>query len=283
MCGVPIVASIQDIHELLERHYEEASGGLVDKPPSRLSRGEGTEKNFFILKIDLANSTQMLMRSRKETYLKLAHTFLSSIDKITRDCGADPDQTEYAGDSVLAYFPENAVTAENVVVAACYSRAAVLGIQRLDATFSKYKPTCRVVLHFDTLIVSKIGPRAGSFITAIGHPIHKVAKIEKEISAGIGRVTEKFFGQIAKENRKYFEPVYVETRVPVFQSDISVFNGLLGLGSSVQAPAFSTILGLINSPPPPTAPQQQYRTDRTLIGYNLRWPFLFKDLELNPV
>lgn len=277
------MAGIEYINELLGRLYEEASGGLVDKPPSRLSRGEGTEKNFFILKIDLANSTQMLMRSRKETYLRLAHTFLSSIDKITRDCGADPDQTEYAGDSVLAYFPENAVTAENVVAAACYSRAAVLGIQRLDATFSKYKPTCRVVLHFDALIVSKIGPRASSFITAIGHPIHKVAKIEKDISAGTGRVTEKFFGQVAKENGKYFEPIYTETQVPVFQLDTTLIDSLLG----IKPPTYNTgLAGLLNIHTPPpirTPPPPQYRIEKSLIGYNLRWPFLFKDLELNPV
>lgn len=246
----------------------------MDKPPSRLLRGEGTEKNFFILKIDLVGSTKMLMRCRKGTYLKLAHTFLSSIDKITQDFGADPNQVEYAGDSVLAYFPEEAVPAEDVLQAACYSRAAVLGIQRLDATFRSFKPICKVVLHFDTLLVSKIGPRASSFITAIGHPLHQVAKIEKEISADTGRATEKFFGRIAKENRKFLAPVYEEKQVPVFVPDTQALNGLLGLG----APSYNQPIADILFGNKPQA--QQYRIEKNLIGYDLRWPMLFNALKL---
>lgn len=279
------MAGIQYINEILQKHYEEASGGIVDKPPSKLLRGEGTEKDFFILKIDLVGSTQILKRSRKETYLRLAHTFLSSIDKITQNFGADPDQTEYAGDSVLAYFPKSSTTAEAVITAACYTRAAVLDMQRLDATFNKYKFACKIVLHFDTLLVSKIGPRAYSFTTAIGYPLHRVSKIEKEISADIGRVTEEFFGQIAKGYSRFFEPVYTETQVKLLSAPSSpptTYSGLLGLGAYRQPPPSATILGLINSPPPPTTPQQQYRTDRTLIGYNLRWPHLFNALKLNP-
>lgn len=262
------------IHLLLERHYEEAAEGLVDKPPSRLLRGEGTEKNFFILKIDLVGSTQLLMGKRKGTYLKLAHTFLSSIDKITQDFGADPDQVEYAGDSVLAYFPEDAASAENVLTAACFSRAAVLGMQRLDATLRSLRLKCKVVIHFDTLLVSKIGPRASSILTAIGHPLHRVAKIEKEISADTGRATEKFFGQIAKENRKFLAPVYEEKQVPVFVPDIQALNGLFGLGKpSYNQPLVDIMFGNNQQ-------AQQYRIEKTLIGYDLRWSMLFSALKL---
>lgn len=253
------MAGIQDIYELLERHYEEAAGGIVDKPPSKLLRGEGTEKNFFILKIDLVGSTRMLKNSRKATYLKLAHTLLSSIDKLTQDCGADPEQTEYAGDSVLAYFPESAVSAEDVITAACYSRAAVLGMQRLDATFKMLKPICKVVLHYDTLLVSKIGPRAGSFTTAIGHPIHHVAKIEKEISADIGRVTERFFGQVAKENRKFFAPVYEDKQVEIQAPAPPMLNGMYGLGAPGYTPLLASLLNGSISPPPRTTLLPQYQ------------------------
>lgn len=278
------MVGIQYIHELLKLHYEEASEGLVDKPPSKLLRGEGTEKNFFILKIDLAGSTPILKRSRKATYLKLAHTLLSSIDKITQDCGADPKQTEYAGDSVLAYFPEGDASAEDAIKAACYSRAAVFGMQRLDATFNKYKLACKVVLHFDTLLVSKIGPRASSFTTAIGYPLHQVAKIEKEISPDTGRVTEKFFGQIANENRPFFESIHKETRVELPPAPppipYGMFNGLLGLGASENRNSLAQLL--YGYPPPsPIASSPQYRVEKTLIGYNLRWPLLFKALGLN--
>ena len=85
-------SNLSDIKELLQRHYAEAAEGLVDKPPSQLLRGEGTEKSFYIMKIDLVGSTQLLLGRKKSTYLKLAHTFLSTVDKITQNFGADPDQ-----------------------------------------------------------------------------------------------------------------------------------------------------------------------------------------------
>lgn len=263
------------IQELLNRHYEEAADGLVDKPPSRLSRGEGTEKNFFILKIDLVGSTQLLLKRRKGTYLKLAHTFLSSIDKITQDFGADPHQVEYAGDSVLAYFPESDVAAEDVLKAACYSRAAVSGIHRLDTTLRSLNLKCKVVLHFDTLLVSKIGPRAGSFITAIGYPLHHVTKIEKQISADTGRATEKFFKQIAQENRQFLAPAYEEKQVPAFVPNTQGLNGLLGMVAASHNQSLAEILYGGSQQVP------QYKIEKTLIGYDLRWALLFSALDLS--
>lgn len=280
------MSDIRYIHELLERHYHEAAEGLVDKVPSRLSRGEGTEKNFYILKIDLVGSTQMLLGRKKGTYLKLAHTFLSSIDKITENCGADSAQTEYAGDSVLAYFPEN-VTAEEVMRAASCSRAAVLGIKRLDVTLQSLQLKCKVVLHFDTLLVSKIGPRANSFITAIGYPLHRVAKLEKEIAADTGRATEKFFEKVTRGNKKYLFPVYEEKQIQVPSASQQVVNSLdTSLGSLSGLLNFSpadpknTLHTIIRSLPPPTP---QFRIEKNLIGYNLIWPLLFHDLGLSQI
>ena len=285
------MSGFHSINELLKRHYDETSEGLVDKAPSRLLRGEGTEKNFYILKIDLVGSTQMLLGRKKGTYLKLAHTFLSSIDKITQDYGADPVQTEYAGDSVLAYFPENGATAEHVMCAASYSRAAVLGIQRLDETLRSLQLKCKVVLHFDALLVSKIGPRANSNITAIGFPLHRVAKLEKEISGDTGRATDKFFQKVAMTNRKYLSPVYVENKielptVPLAVNTLQATNNLLSaLGIASPANPINNLFSLaqlssMTQPLPP--PSIQYQTERTLIGYDLRWPILFRDLSLNP-
>lgn len=287
------MSNMQYIDELLMRHYEETSEGLVDKPPSRLSRGEGTEKNFYILKIDLVGSTQILLRRQKSTYLKLAHTFLSTVDKITQDLGADPEQTEYAGDSVLAYFPENNSSAEQVMCAASYSRSAVIGLQRLDETLRTLQLRCKVVLHFDTLLVSKIGPRSNSFTTAIGFPLHKVAKLEKEISPDIGRATENFYKKVSRDNKKYLHTVYEEKQVLIPTEPMQDFNHIvstsLGIfNSQLSAPnnAQNTLSSLLNQTRPPIhrpIPAPQYRTEKTVIGYNLKWALLFHDLGLNKI
>lgn len=282
------------VKEILGQHYAEAAGGLVDKPSSRLSRGEGTQKNFFILKIDLVGSTRLLMGRRPATYLKLAHTYLSTVDRICQDYGADPLQTEYAGDSVLAYFPDTA-SAEDVLEAACYSRAAVKGIKELDTTLSSLDLKCKVVLHFAPLVVSKIGPRASSVLTAIGYELHRVAKIEKDLSTGVGRATEQFFQKVSRQNKKFFFPVYVETPTPVPPPITPATNLLLGhvapqtaqngeitLASILRPaslPGAMTPLGLgtvLGSVPP----FESVRTDRTLIGYNLIWPQLFRALQI---
>lgn len=256
--------NLSNIRELLQRHSDEAAEGLVDKPPSQLLRGEGTEKNFYIMKIDLVGSTQLLLGRKKSTYLKLAHTFLSTVDKITQDFKADPNQVEYAGDSVLAYFAENKASAEDVITAACYSRAAVQQIQYLEGVLNTLQLKCRVVLHFDTLMVSKIGPRANSILTAIGHPIHRVAKLEKEISPDTGRATEKFFQQIRAENRKFLCPVYEEKQVPV----------------TTHIPPITNSLASLLYPNQQSIPQRQFSSEKKLIGYDLRWNMLFKALGL---
>src|SRR6185369_17791980 len=92
------------IEDIIRKHYAEAVGGMVDKVPSALNRGEGTEREFYMLKIDLVDSTTFLWTRTHKTYLKLAHTFLSSVDEITREFGADDGQVEYVGDSIIAYF-----------------------------------------------------------------------------------------------------------------------------------------------------------------------------------
>ncbi len=234
----------------------------MDKPPSKLLRGEGTEKNFYIMKIDLVNSTQLLLGRRKSTYLKLAHTFLSTVDRITQDFGADPSQVEYAGDSVLAYFAEHNASAEDVIKAACYSRAAVQQIHSLRGVLNTLQVNCKVVIHFDTLMVSKIGPRANSILTAIGYPIHRVAKLEKEISSDTGRATEKFFQQLRTENRKYLCPVYKENQI------LETIN---------VPPAQNSLASLLY---PNQQPQLKFRTENKIIGYDLRWALLFKAFDL---
>lgn len=270
------------IREWLQSHYDEAAAGLVEKYPSQLLRGEGTEKKFFIMKIDLVGSTQLLLRKRGSTYLKLAHTYLSTIDKITQKFGADPDQVEYAGDSVLAYFSERGTSAEDVLTAACYSRVAVEQIQHLDGPLKGLGLMCKIVLHFDSLIMSKIGPRTNSTLTAIGWPLHLVAKLEKDISPGIGWATEKFFNQADARNRRFFSPNYVEEQIPVTVPTLSTLPlGYLPLfGTGVSTPQ-RTLADLLYPQPnklPPAAPQ--YTTKRTLTGYQIRWPLLFRELGL---
>ena len=276
-------SNLDYIHKLLKQHYEEASEGLVDKPPSGLCRGEGTEKNFYILKIDLVNSTFLLHGRHKSTYLKFAHTFLSTIDKITQDFGADPTQTEYAGDSVLAYFPESKASAEDVLTAACYSSAAVRGMQKLDGTLGGIRFRCKVVLHFDSLIVSKIGPRSESILTAIGLPLHRITKIEKDIQPGTGRATPNFYKKVVIANRKFLMPIYDERNAPVpiyAQPPSPVVNGLLGLRATLAPESLFPLHRILNDLPPYSQPVQQHIIEKTLIGYDLKWIPLFHKFEI---
>lgn len=275
------------VEEILTKHYHEAADGLVDKAPSRLCRGEATERDFFIMKIDLVNSTKLLFGRRKATYLKLAHTYLSTIDKITRDHGADSKQVEYAGDSVIAYFPALNGAAEAALKAACLSRFAVTSVSEMDNTLKSLDLKSKIVLHFDTLLVSNIGPRGDSVLTAIGHPLHRVAKLEKEIAPGVGRATDKFYQALPKEYRKFLMPFYEEKQVPVPPSFPS-YNalsiptpltqrpqGALGMASRNQL-AISLADLMIPVPTKPPAPQ--FKIEKVLSGYNVNWLLLYRAL-----
>lgn len=204
------------IQATLEKHFlETTASGIVDKSPSRLNRGEGTKKNFYILKIDLVGSTMMLRGRHSATYLKLAHTYLSTVDEIAQQFGADPKQMEYAGDGLLAYFAEDEADSEDVLAAACCMKHTVDSLSSLDATMSSLKPRFRLVLHFAELIVAKIGPRNESVLSAIGYPLHEVSKIEKDVPSGEGRVTAAFFNKMTGGSRSYMKPATFEaTSVP---------------------------------------------------------------------
>lgn len=298
-----MACSLSRVDELLNTHYREASEGLVEKAPSSLSRGEGTEKDFYIFKIDLANSTALMNPRRKGTYLKLAHTFLSTVDRITQDYGADANQVEYAGDSVLAYFPANSTSAEDALSAAFYSAAAVERAASLGGVLGDIPLKFRLVLHFATLVVAKIGPRADSIISAIGQPIHYVAKLEKEIGVGVGRATLQFREKLLPVNRKFLNPVYTEYQelLPVIPElypsnqnvahsspQLNALAGLLGaltqarglINSQAQSQPLSLSNALMNyprasnTPAQYTAPAPVYRTSRKVTAYDLAWPNL---------
>jgi hypothetical protein len=136
------------IGEIISRYYEETDGGIVAKAPSALKRGEGTETEFFIHKIDLCGSTTFLKRRSPQTYLRIAHTFLSSVDEITRFFGADTNQAEYAGDSVIAYYRASDVGPLSVLFSAYYCQLASLEMQSLDYTLNQYHFKTRTVVHY---------------------------------------------------------------------------------------------------------------------------------------
>jgi class 3 adenylate cyclase len=289
---------LDQVSAYLDTHYAEAADGLVEKLPSRLCRGEGTERNFYILKIDLVRSTQLLYRRRSSTYLKLAHTFLSTVDRIVGDYGADRKQTEYAGDSVLAYFPDS-VSALDVLAASCYCRAAVKRIGKLDQTLASINIQCKIALHYAPLIVSNIGPRGESVLTAIGHPIHVVAKLEKDVPENAGRATVPFHDQLVKPGRKYLSAIYSEANPPVLprieptfpDSRVSLLASLLdpqpqspvpqtilGLAAALRHPASGGLGGGLTVLGAAAAYQPQPQVNKTVKGYRINWGFLYPDL-----
>ncbi len=131
------------IDEIINKYYYEAE--MVNKVPSDLNRGEGTETEFYIMKIDLCRSTMFLYKKNPQTYLKIAHTFLSSVDEITREFGADANQAEYAGDSVIAYFRATDVEPEDVLFASYYCQRAAWKCKSLmlllNSIILKQKPS----------------------------------------------------------------------------------------------------------------------------------------------
>ena len=250
----------EDLDSLLWRYYTEASQGLVDVSPSRLTRGQGTEKGFYIFKVDLANSTKSLLLSRRATYLKLAHTFLSTVDEITYESGADNNQTEYVGDGLIAYFPESTQISK-ILTAAVMCREAVLRLKKLDATLGNLDLNFRIVIHYDTLVMAKIGRRGESIISAIGLPIHKVCKIEETINPGVGRVTKEFYQRVSRELRQYFLEVSESKQVAC---------------APIYAPApvrTSTLANLLYASTEGfyTPPAITYKLEKTILGYNLNW------------
>jgi class 3 adenylate cyclase len=271
---------LKRVKEILETHYNEVSdGGIVEKSPSKLVRGEGVQKQFYILKIDLVGSTMMLHGRHNQTYLKLIHSFLSTIDKIAQDFGADPQQMEYAGDGLLAYFLESETTANQVLAAACYMMEAVNNLLHLDQTLAGMKPRCRIVLHHASLTVAKIGPRNDSFLTAIGHPLHYVSKLEKDVGAWIIRVTPDFYKLVSRDWKKFLQVGTKETKLvpvePIPTTNLNRLEGLFGLGQSPHSQPhnqqslvdilYGSSMKLTNPPAP------QYREETTVTGWDVKW------------
>ncbi len=308
--------SKDEIDAQLLKHYEECAEGLVDKSPSQLNRGEGTEVDYYILKVDIARSTILLRNRHRSTYLKFAHTFLSTVDWLTQRYGADERQVEYAGDSVQAYFPANDVSPEDVLVAAAYCRHAARAMRALDSTLAKLPINTRTGMHRGFLVLANIGPWGATQKTAIGHPLHVVGHLEKNVGVGAGVATKDFAQSLNPKNRmKYLAPMYEETKELVLaapspapppsvdphlgglldaiggapQPNNPYLGGLLaGISSAPQRNdpiGLSSILAGLTNPgifptPQPTAPPPTFNTVRTLKHYEVRWNTLDRDLKL---
>lgn len=70
-------------------------------------------------------------------------------------------------------------------------------------------------------------------LSAIGMPIHKVAKLEKDIAPCVGRATSEFRAQIDPMNRKFLTAVHVERKVlaapaPTLSTFDAARTGLIG-------------------------------------------------------
>lgn len=288
---------------ILQKYYDEANKGLNnDKAPSALNRGEGTEKEYYIFKIDIVGSTLFLGNKFPQTYLKLAHVFLSSIDEITREYGADASQVEYAGDSVLAYFDVTKVPALDVLLAAYWSREAALKIKTLDDSFKRYSCKTKVVLHYGKLIMAKIGPWGDYRFSAIGKELHRVSKLEKRVSGGVGHVTKEFGQRLElKARRKLLTGVYesqkVETQpAPSLLSQTGLSDTVKPTNTILASPLTDRerailpppqaiaggLLGLRRLVPPVTKPtiltgdltEATSKTEKVLTHWEVRWPLV---------
>ncbi|HIJ88016.1 MAG TPA: adenylate cyclase [Desulfuromonadales bacterium] len=289
------------IGEIIQRYYDEADGGMVEKAPSALKRGEGTEKEFFIYKIDLVGSTFFTMRRSHQTYLKLAHTFLSTVDEITRYFGADGNQAEYAGDSVIAYFPKS-VEAVKVLAAAYYCRLATLQMKSLDASLNKFPCNTKAVVHFGKLIIAKVGPYGDSFVSAIGPALHKACKMENDVPAGEGHASKELMEQLQGREKSLLQGNYKETQVPIQQERTTLLTGGLLSTAYSQPSSPRTLLGMsptdlsafavnngantnigraLNALATPSQTSNhalQYETRRELINYSINWDMIPKFL-----
>lgn len=278
--------------DILSRHYDEAAGGLVNKAPSDLNRGEGTEVANYLFKIDLVGSTMALRGRHKTTYLKVAHSFLSTIDQITRDHGADEQQVEYAGDSVLAYFPTTRVDPRELITVATLGRYALEQLKRLDATLRQLPLSSRVAIHCGTLIMSSIGPWGGRLNTAMGLPLHELGHMEKDIPAGEARTTREFWECLEADFRKkYLYAKTKETQVLVTPAPTLMptpalpdpyRGGLLGsVAAQSGAQSLANILYGASQAPQPIVTPPRYETKVEILGYHLKWPLLYRELNLS--
>lgn len=196
------------IDDLLDRHYGESTGSMRRCTVSELGRGKCTSRPYFIFKIDLVNSTVFLKNQKPATYARIAHAYLSTIDSITQQFGAEPEQTEYQGDGVLALFPERGNTAIDVLSAAVHAHYAVNQLRHVSGVNLHPK----IVLHYADLTVAKIGPWSETHRVAIGLPIHTVAKREDSIKPGTIWVSEALAAKFELAFRKRFlSPQYVAT------------------------------------------------------------------------
>lgn len=254
------------INEILQKYYDEAVGGIVQKAPSALNRGEGTEIEYYIYKIDLVSSTLFIKNRTHQTYLKLAHTFLSTVDEITRDFGADGDQTEYAGDGIIAYFRVTKVEAIDVLHAAYFCRLAALEMKKLNRTLGAFPFRTKSIIHFGKLIMAKIGPRGNSMVSAIGPALHKACKMENKVLAGEGRTSKEFRDQLKGRQRIVLKGNYTEMKVLKEPEITPNLRGLILSGIATPAPAS-------NLPP-------QYEIKQELADYSIQWDMIPKYLGL---
>lgn len=253
-----------DVGEILQKYYYEATSSTFnERSPSRMARGEGVSADYFILKIDLCGSTDFIRNRNAQTYLRFAHVFLSSVDHICRKFGADGTQVEYAGDSVLSYFPANSCSAGQVLVAAHLSRLASYSMRNLDAVFKQYKFDTRVALHYGELILANIGPWGDYRLTAIGRPLHIIGHMEKQIKPGGGRATIEFGRQMpATLRRRYLEPITVQNIAPELPS---------AWPSSSPVSPFYPLNNLNLVPTPPVIQSQT-------VAYSVNWHHMALDL-----
>jgi class 3 adenylate cyclase len=186
-----------DIDALLKRYFGESTGSMRRCSVSELGRGECTSRPYFIFKIDLVNSTLFLKNQKPASYARIAHAYLSTIDAITQEFGAEPEQTEYQGDGVLALFPERGNTAIEIVSAAIQAHYAVNRLRHV----SSMKLFPKIVLHHADLTVAKIGPWSETHRVAIGLPIHMVAKREELIKPGTIWLSESLSAKFSREFR----------------------------------------------------------------------------------
>jgi hypothetical protein len=174
----------------------------------------------------------------------------------------------------------------NVLKAAYFARTAMTKMKSLDQTFGNFPFKSRIIMHYGKLILGNIGPWGDYNLTAIGMPLHVVAKLEKNVQPDNGLATKEFAAKLSSEEKKtfltgnYSESLVEVHDTPAYISNKPSFNYNFGIGDfNLARKQLSPLAALLNPAPQAIVAKPRYETKQELVNYNVNWIRLQRFLE----